>query len=413
MTTTTTTHTRPAQTAASSTTSAARSVAGIRQAIAPVLAQLAATARAREGTRNYPFEEVRALAQHGIALIGIPLQDGGAGGTLRDVTEVVIELARADSNVAQALRVTFLTAYRASFAQDGEQRAQTLARLLQGGIFAGSGNERSGGANGSIHATLRRAGDGYVLKGTKYYSTGGLFADWFGGTALDEAGRVVRFTVPTDRAGVERVDDFDAIGQRLTASGSTELHDVRVYADELVWADEIKPLTPWPGSAPQLYLATVEAGIAAAALDDAIWFAREKARPIKHSTAQRSLEDPYVRHAAGEIGARAQIARASVLIAAETLERVRHAPAAELRQVAAHAAVVVAQAQYAAVESALRAAELLFDIGGGQATDREFAFDRHWRNARTVANQNPRAWKAAVAGNYHLAGEEPPTSGLF
>lgn len=52
-------------------------------------------------------------------------------------------------------------------------------------------------------------------------------------------------------------------------------------------------------------------------------------------------------------------------------------------------------------------------MGGGSATNREYAFDRRWRNARTVANHNPRDWKAAVVGAHHLAGEEPPTTGLF
>jgi hypothetical protein len=33
-------------------------VAGIRAAISPVLAELSKTARAREGTRDYPFELV-------------------------------------------------------------------------------------------------------------------------------------------------------------------------------------------------------------------------------------------------------------------------------------------------------------------------------------------------------------------
>lgn len=389
-------------------------VAGIRAAAAPILAQIAATARIREGKRDHAIETVRALVRQGVALIGVPVADGGAGGSLRDVAEIVIEIARADSNVAQALRTTFLTAHR-SLALPERQRALTLDRLRRGHIFAGTGNERNGGPNGSIFTTLRRADDGFVVNGTKYYSTGGLYADWITGSAKDEEGRILRFTVPTDREGVTVNDDFDAIGQRLSASGSTHFDNVRVSADEFFYVDDVAPPSPWPGSPAQLYLAFVEAGIAQAVLDDAVWFGREKARPIKHSPAQRTSDDPYVRYAVGEIGVRAQIARSSVLIAAETLAQVQlgriHTP--EAREQAKRAAVVVAQAQYAAIEAALKAAELLFDVGGGQATNNDFGFDRHWRNARTIANHNPRDWKAAVAGSYHLTGEDPPTSGLF
>ncbi|MBI0382269.1 acyl-CoA dehydrogenase family protein [Streptomyces albiflaviniger] len=388
-------------------------VAGIRTAIAPVLAELAATARRREGTRNYPFGLVRALAEARLLLIGVPAEDGGAGGTVRDIAEVVIDLARADSGVAQALRSSFLTANQVTTRHDLPQRERSLERLRRGDLFAGTGNERNGGASGSVATTIRRDGAGYVLNGTKYYSTGGLYADWFGGTAVDDDGDIVHFTVPTDREGVDVIDDFDAIGQRLTASGTTRLTDVRVTDDELVRTDRAKPRNPWLGSFAQLYLASVQAGIAAAALDDAIWFGRKKARPIKHSTADTSVDDPYVRHVVGRISARAHAARSSVVLAAETLERVRHTPDHEVRAAGATAAIAVAQAQYLAIESALKAGELLFDVGGGSATDREYAFDRHWRNARTVANHNPRDWKAAVVGAYHLAGEEPPTTGLF
>jgi alkylation response protein AidB-like acyl-CoA dehydrogenase len=125
------------------------------------------------------------------------------------------------------------------------------------------------------------------------------------------------------------------------------------------------------------------------------------------------VEDPYVRETVGEIAARAQTARAVVLLAAEALQSQRSLRGDEARRVGAESAVIVAQAGVTAIESALRASELLFDVGGGSITDRDLGFDRHWRNARTAANHNPRQWKLAVAGAYHLTGEEPPTTGLF
>ena len=252
-----------------------------------------------------------------------------------------------------------------------------------------------------------------MVDGEKYYSTGGLYASWFSTQAVAEDGTVVRFTVPVDRDGVELLDDFDAVGQRLTASGTTRLTGVRVRADEATVAGEVVPDNPWHGAWAQLYLAAVQAGIAARALDDAVWFVRERARPIKHSSADRSIDDPYVRETVGQIAARAQAARAVVVLAAETLDGLRGLTGAEARRAGAAASVHVAQAGVIAIESALAAAELLFDVGGGSITDRDLGFDRHWRNARTAANHNPRQWKQAVAGAYHLAGIEPPTTGLF
>jgi alkylation response protein AidB-like acyl-CoA dehydrogenase len=388
-------------------------VDGIRAGVAPILTSLGAGAGARERTRAYAYEEVRALAGQRITLTGVARSDGGAGGSVRDVADLVIAIARADSNVAQALRSSFLTANQVTSRPDLPHRAETLLRLRNGDLFAGTGNERTGGPSGSVSTTIRRDGDGYVINGEKYYSTGGLYASWFSGSAKDENGTIIGFTVPVDREGVQRLDDFDAVGQRLTASGTTRLVNVRVSADEVTVRDNTRLDNPWLGSFAQLYLAAVEAGIAAAALDDAIWFVREKARPIKHSTATASVEDPYVREAVGQIAAQAQAARSVVLLAAEAVQGVRGRTGAAARTAGAKAAVTVAQAGMIAIESALRAAELLFDVGGGSITGRDLGFDRHWRNARTVANHNPRQWKAAVAGAYHLAGHEPPTTGLF
>jgi alkylation response protein AidB-like acyl-CoA dehydrogenase len=56
-------------------------VAGIRAVLSPVLAELSKTARAREGTRDYPFKLVRELANARLLLVGIPAKDGGVGRT--------------------------------------------------------------------------------------------------------------------------------------------------------------------------------------------------------------------------------------------------------------------------------------------------------------------------------------------
>ncbi|MEU5874006.1 acyl-CoA dehydrogenase family protein [Glycomyces sp. NPDC047369] len=393
-------------------------VAGIRAAVAPVLDRLGEGAADRERERRYAYEEVKALAAERITLTGIAAADGGAGGTVRDVADLVIAIARSDSNVAQALRSSFLTANQVASRPDLPHRAATLARLRDGHLFAGTANERSGGASGSVNTVLHRDGSsdnpgGWIVDGEKYYSTGGLYADWFTGSAKSEDGTVYGFTVPVDRTGVERLDDFDAVGQRLTASGTTRLHAVRLSADEVVARDNSQLEIPWLGAFAQLYLAAVEAGIAAAALDDAARYAREKARPIKHSSATVSSEDPYVRETVGQIAARAHAARSVVLLAAESIEATRHLTGAEARAAGAEASVTVAQTGVVAIESALKAAELVFDVAGGSITNRSLGFDRHWRNARTVANHNPRQWKAAVAGAYRITGEEPPVTGLF
>ncbi|BBN55057.1 acyl-CoA dehydrogenase [Pseudomonas chlororaphis subsp. aurantiaca] len=378
-----------------------------------LLPEIAQGAAQRERERQLPFEAVAQIAKAGFFTCRIPGRYGGSGGSVKDVIALLIRIAAVDSNVAQALRpgFGFVEGLLASRAEGAEaERERWFERYLQGAVLGNAGWE-VGGANGSISARIVRDGAHYRASGSKYYSTGSLYADWVSAVALDENDQPVSFVLPRDRQGLELLDDFDAMGQRLTASGTTHLHHVQVLAEEIrtrtVEEGKRTIVTPFL----QLFLGAVQAGIARNALNDAVAFANEYARPIKHSSATRSVDDPYVELSVGDISARAFTAEAVVLRAAESIDR---AWAADLDpQAVDRAAVDVAQAQYIAAESALKAAELVFDVGGASTTGRGHNLDRHWRNARTVANHNPRHWKAAAVGAWQLKGTPPPTSGLF
>lgn len=356
-----------------------------------------------------PYEQVRGIAKAGLLTFRVPESHGGPGASVVQTFEFVIGLAAADANVAQSVRSAFLFTESLLGTDSAAERDRWFPRVLAGDVFGNAGWER-GGRNGEVRARLTRDGDHFLASGTKSYSTGALFADWVSTTAMDDAGTPVFFTVPRGREGLRLRDDWDGMGQRLTASGTTELDGLVVYPDEIRHRTGRGSRSPVTAFA-QLYLAAVLAGITQDALRDAVSFARKHARPIVHSTAERSVEDPYVQHAVGEISARAFAARAAVLSAAASIDAAQGGRAEPNLLTAA--AVDVAQAQFFAAEAALRCGELVFEVGGASATLREHNLDRHWRNARTVANHNPRAHKAGVVGAYRLTGADPPTSGLF
>ena len=377
---------------------------------AALLPQIAEGAAGREQARELPYALVRRIAAAGLLTFRIPRAYGGPGASVHDLIRFVIDLAAVDSNIAQALRPNYGIIDGLLFSGSEQERRHWFPLLLAGDIFGNGGVER-GGAHGAISARIRPDGEQFRVNGTKYYSTGALFADWIASIALDDDGKETHFIVPRQRAGVELVDDFDTIGQRLTASGTTRFHDAVVRPEEIrpryIQRDRRNPVTPLF----QLFLAAVHAGIARNALHDAVHFAQHQARPIRHSSADKSVDDPYVQETVGQIASQAYAAEATVLRAADALDA---AWADRLGDAAlTEASVAVAQAQYFAVEAALRASELAFDVGGASATDRRHNMDRHWRNARTVANHNPRQWKAAASGAWHLKGEGPPTTGLF
>lgn len=392
------------------------SVAILNQRAAQILPEIAKGAAERERIRELPHKQIRQLAAAQLLTFRIPQKYGGAGSSAREVFQFLIDLAAVDSNIAQALRPSFSYVEGLRLSESEADGEKWFARYLAGDVFGNAGWE-IGGKNGAISARITRDGKNFKANGSKYYSTGALYADWVSTVALNENDEPISFILPPNREGLHLIDDFDAMGQRLTASGTTRLDNVTVYPEEIRnWKgknggsngkDQRSIVTPFL----QLYLGAVIAGIAKNALTDAVDFARNHARPIKHSTAERSVDDPYVQFSVGEIAAQAYAAEAVILKAADAIDAVWEND--QNYELLTKASVEVAQAQFLVAGFALKAAELVFDIGGASTTARKHNLDRHWRNARTVANHNPRHWKAAAAGAFHLTGAEPPHSGLF
>ena len=128
-----------------------------------------------------------------------------------------------------------------------------------------------------LKARITGDGDGFVINGQKFYSTGALFAHWVAVKALDDEGRQVLAFVRRGTPGLRIVDDWSGFGQRTTASGTVLLNNVRVDA-ELVLANwRINDTPNVQGAFSQLIQAAIDVGIARGAIDDAIAFVRERA----------------------------------------------------------------------------------------------------------------------------------------
>ena len=369
---------------------------------------------AAERERLLQYDAVEAIRRTGVLSLRVPVHYGGPGGTVRDVLTAVIRIARASSNVAQALRPHFGFSERllSNRAIDAD-RNEWLPRINAGIIVGNAITDAKGKSPSAADTTLLADHHGVLrLNGYKFYSTGTLFADVIAVSAVDQEGRDLQAVVPADRDGVQLYDDWDGFGQRTTASGGTRFTAVAVQPHEVTTVSDGKHLAHGTAFL-QLYLAAVAAGVAAAVRDDAVWYVRNKARPASHSLADTAATDPFTLYAVGEISANASAAEALVLSAADAIDRLVESGADNDADELARVAVVVAEAQLISERLALAAAEKLFDTGGASATARALNLDRHWRNVRTVATHNPLAYKAYVAGDYAVNGTPPPANGYF
>lgn len=400
----------------------------------PVFARIAGSAAERERNRTLPFEEVDTLKEAGFGALRVPVEYGGSGASLRQLFVLLTELAAADSNLTQLWRGHFAYVEGTLLQPRSAHRDRWFLDIAAGAMVGNASSELSGTSLRDIRTSLipSAAGDTQTLTGTKYYSTGSLYADWIAGSAVRDGERVgyaVRATAP----GVDRIDDWDGFGQRLTGSGTTRFTDVRVDPRDV---RSSSPDTPSHVHAFfQLVLVASLAGIARAAAGDAAAFVRPRTRSYVNAPTPLPREDPQVLQVLGELSSLAFSARAVVLAAADALDAAFTA-VTEVRQGrspdggtadtqpagqgpgedAARAAVdeaeiAVSQAQVVSVDQVLRAATHLFEVGGASATSTGRALDRHWRNARTISSHNPAIYKARSLGYWAVHGEREPLPG--
>lgn len=374
---------------------------------APLFEQISKGARAREVERRLPYAEVRVLKEAGFGALRLTAADGGRGVSLEQFFQLLVELGAADSNLPQIWRnhIAFVEDHRS-----GEAGQRWRHEIANRKMFGGAWTERGGENPGETKTTVTPVEGGYRLNGTKSYSTGSIYADWVHvtarlGTEEDRQMALVRADAP----GVQLVDDWTGVGQRLSGSGTSEFNDVWVPETHLY---PYKARAPYQQVVYQLvHLATL-AGIARAAHNDVVAALRSRAGRARVAPARAPREDPQYQEVIGRVGALASSAEASVLWAARRVEpaadaRLAGASVDEITSLARHAAVAVYEAQLTVTDAALSAATILFDALGGSALDQSTVLDRHWRNARTISSHNPRVFKARMLGDWHLNGADP------
>jgi alkylation response protein AidB-like acyl-CoA dehydrogenase len=395
----------------------------VSTAHSPALRQIydviATGAAARDADRVHPHDSLTLLRQARFGALHLPVAEGGGGGTLRDVIEEAIHLAEADTNVAHIYRNHFTFVERFLVGSTDDRRLSWRRTVLDGGIVGLATTELDRPQTGGTYplkTTLTPDGDGFRLRGTKYYSTGSLYADLIliRATAAGNVG--VTVVVPADRQGVDLIDDWDGIGQRVTGTGTTNLHDVRVEAHEVI-VDRDNPsyLLPYTSTIAQLFLTAINAGIIRATLRDAKALLHSRGRNFYFAPSPTASHDPILQETVGRIAADAFAAELVVLGAAEHLARTAQARhgGQPVDDIAHEAAVAAAKAKIIVDELTLRSATALFDVGGASAATRGKNLDRHWRNARTLASHNPASYKALALGAYELHGTRLPTLGFF
>ncbi len=386
----------------------------LARSLVPAIAEGASE---RDRHRLLPHAEVDRLSRAGLLAITVPRSHGGAEVSAATLVEVVRLLATADASVAQIPQshFTFLDALRRT--GSAAQQDRYYSAVLDGARLANAQVERTTTTvlDDTTTLTPRPGSDGFVLNGTKYYSTGSAHAQVLVVRAVVEPGadrsgarppKVLVF-VDASAAGVQVDDDWNGLGQRTTGSGTVRLADVAVEIDQVVPFDPLFEHRSTYGARAQILHSAIDVGIARSALD-AGRAAAERARPWFEAGVDRAIDDPLLAQVAGELEVSVRSAESLLSTAAEAIDRAESGGSTDL---AVEASIATATAKVVASRASLDASSRLFELGGTRASLDDLNLSRYWRDARTHTLHDPERWKVRHIGVWTLSRTLPPVHG--
>ena len=370
----------------------------------------AVDAARRDEKRILPVSEIEAFSHSGLWAITVPRAYGGAEVSASTLAEVVALISEADASIGQIPQNHYFMVEVVRWNGIEDQKKYFFERVLNGDRFGNALSERNTKTVADYNTRIAPAGEGFILNGQKFYSTGALFADWIVVVAKDPLDYLRVAFVPKDTPGLEVIDDWSSFGQRTTGSGTALLQDVYVPAEFVMSYqksfDQPSPLGPLA----QIIHAAVDLGIARAAIEETLSWIRTRTRPWIDSGRDSAAEDPLTLFQIGELYVALHAAEELLRLSGYAVDNVLADPNLDTL---ATASVAVAEAKVLTTEISLAATNKLFELSGTSSTLARWNLDRHWRNARTHTLHDPVRWKHFAIGNFVLNQVRPPRNGAI
>ncbi|HLT26753.1 MAG TPA: acyl-CoA dehydrogenase family protein [Zeimonas sp.] len=335
---------------------------------------IAPTAAERDRTGAWPKDELKALADVGLTGMLVSEEFGGSGASFVEYCLALEAIAAADAGVATLLHVHNSVGMTIHQVGSDEQKRRWLPAMVRGetiGAYLLS-EPHAGSDTAAMRTSARRDGDHYVLNGTKQWISNGSEAGVGIVMAKTDKSAGTRgyslFVVdPRDPAyKVLRVES--KLGQHTAHTAQIQLDDLRVSRDDRL-GDEGAGYRITMGllSAGRVAIAAIAVGVAGAALDAAVRYAKEReayGRPI--------FELQAVNFDLADMATQVEIARQYTL------------HAARLCTAGVPCAKEASMAKLFASEMAEKVCSDAIQIHGGYGYVNDFPVERFYRDVRVT-----------------------------
>lgn len=371
----------------------------------PLAQRLAATAIARDKAGGHAREERELIRASGLLALTVPTEHGGLGGSWPTFYRVLRRLSQVDSALAHLFGFHHLQLASVLLYGTAEQHESLLAATVEWRWFWGN-------ALNPLDKRLLavQTPSGYRLDGVKSFASGSVGSDLLTISAWHAASQTSLIGVlATSAAGITVNADWDAFGQKQTDSGTVSFDAVALPVASVL---QLPGAVPTPRATlrsqiAQLVMANLYLGIAQGALQEALRFNRDEARPWFQSGVAASVDDPFVQHRYGELWLKVRPAEALADAAAASLQQALDLGDALTAADRGEVAIAVAEAKVLSHRAAVEVSSQLFELTGARATSARYGLDRFWRNARVHTLHDPVDYKLRDLGRHALTGAWP------
>lgn len=332
-------------------------------------AELAPFVSDAERTATFPREAFRTLGRAG--LLGLPYAEelGGGGQSYEVYLQVVEEIATAWAAVSVGVSVHALSCFGLDSVGSQEQKDRWLPEMLGGELLGAYclSEAHAGSDPAAMRTRARRDGDEYVISGAKAWTTHGGQADYYKTMAVADGG-ITCFLVPADSKGLSADTPEDKMGLMSSTTTTMLFDEVRVPVERRL-GDEGQGLSIALAGldSGRLGIAAVATGVAQAALNSAVAYAKER----------EAFGVPIIDHQGlsfllADMAAAIESARATYLAAA----RLRDAGRPFTRQASI--------AKLVATDNAMKVTTDAVQVLGGAGYTKDFPVERYMRETKVM-----------------------------
>ena len=333
--------------------------------------ELAPQAAEYEAASRFPREVFRLLGRSGLLSLAYPDEVGGGGQPYEIYLQVLEEVAASWASVAVGMSVHSLAVYPTFAFGSPELRRRRLPDFLSGELLGAYclSEPHAGSDPAAITTRAARTGDGFRLSGTKAWVTHGGEADFYNVFArLDGDEGISCFLVDRDTPGLS----FAAPERKMGLTGSTT---ASVHLDDVHLGPEALIGEPGGGlriafsalDSGRLGIAACAVGLAQAALDEAVRYARERQQfgvPI--------IEHQGLGFLLADMAVAVDSARATML------------DAARRRDLGLPFGRPASVAKLLATDAAMKVTTDAVQVLGGYGYTRDFPVERYMREAKIM-----------------------------